>query len=282
MRRLLLGALLAPNLASADPCAAALDGMAVGPVTAGLLDGDLGRARRACGRSEVGLTGSGFLLADVPNFYGHIVAGATVDMSGALSSRAELFGSLEVLRSDTVMSAITANYLGPGHTTFGGSYRFLVLDGLTLAASTKLVLPTAFGLYRRSWPFGMDLGVTASGVAGPLGYHGYLGLLGSAAASKGPTQARLGLAPTAGLSWRAGRAFALAAEISSSFAYTAPVDYVAAGVAFRFSDGRRAGFDLAATVPFAGRERALVTLDFRSTVRLGALARRALPAAADP
>jgi|APSaa5957512622_1039677.scaffolds.fasta_scaffold301438_2 hypothetical protein len=44
-------------------------------------------------------------------------------------------------------------------------------------------------------------------------------------------------------------------------------------------DGRRAGFDLAATVPFVGRERALVTLDFRAAVRLGALSPRVLPAA---
>src|SRR5690606_8555248 len=75
----LLIALSWSGVALADPCEG-LDGMPEGPVAVGVRPGELGRAHRVCGRSEAAIGGSALLLADSPNFYGHIVG--TVDLDG--------------------------------------------------------------------------------------------------------------------------------------------------------------------------------------------------------
>jgi len=106
-------ALLVPGLAWADPCAD-LDGMPDGPVVAGLFNGDLLSAHRVCGRSEVGLFGSAYLLADTANFYGHIIASGILDGSYAVDENTagdpvhyESDGPREVPPRDASASRIT-------------------------------------------------------------------------------------------------------------------------------------------------------------------------------
>ncbi len=65
----LLLALMATASGADIPCDPA-DALALGPIQAGLLDGDLGAPRRVCPRTEVGLAPGGSLLVDTPGFAG--------------------------------------------------------------------------------------------------------------------------------------------------------------------------------------------------------------------
>lgn len=256
-------ALLA-SLAFASPCLD--DGMPEGPVIGGFLDGDLGSPHRACGRTEAGFDGSAYAVIETENFYGHLIGSGTFDGSVALGTT-ELFATLEAVRYDSVITPIPGSYLGLGHTTLGVSHQVSSSDTRVLAVNGRLVLPTAFGLYHNAYPLAADIGfATRLKAAERLFVNTQLGLLGSLAVSGAP-QPRGGVAATLGGEWRAGRAFALALDVNGTFGYTAPLDVLAAALGIRFSDGKRFGFEIAATVPLVGRERSLATLDLRASVR---------------
>lgn len=262
---LLLAALLLPGAALADPCAD-WGGLAEGPTVAGLMNGDLGRAHRVCGRTEAGLTAGAYLLAEPDDFYGHIVGGATLDGSLAASETVEVFGSLEALRYDSVLAPFPEAYVGPGFTTLGAAWRAHTGEASALGLNGKIVLPTT-GLYDNAWPVALDLGV--AGLLAPgerLRLHGQLSGLLTAAISGGPAAPAAGVAPTVGVEWRPTGGFALVADVVGSFGLTAPVDHVAVAPGVRLGSGRF-GFQLDATVPLAGRERALATVDARFALR---------------
>jgi hypothetical protein len=267
---LALAALLAPADARADPCRAFAHGMGTGPVVAPLLDGGLGRAHRVCGRSEVALRGGGLILVDTPNFYGRVSAGLTLEGSWAPTRRTEVFGGLELVRYDTVISSLTASRLGFGHTYLGVAHRGLLSERTSLGVQGKLVLPTAVGLYRDAWPVALDLGLAGQFAAHPkLHIHGHLGLVASVAASRGAPDLRAGAVFTAGAEYLPIRRLAVVADLHGLFGYTAVVDVFAGALALRVSNLRRFGFELAGTFPFAGRERAQAVVMLRATVRLG-------------
>ncbi|MBW1877539.1 MAG: hypothetical protein JRI25_12150 [Deltaproteobacteria bacterium] len=265
--RMALFALLVPGLAWADPCAD-LDGMPDGPVTAGLFNGDLLRAHRVCGRTEVGTFGSAYLVMDTDNFYGHIVASGFLDGSLAVDEDTEVFARLELARYDSVIAPFPDAYFGTGFTAVGVSRRVRTTDSSSLAVNGKVVLPTT-GLYRNAWPFGFDAGLAAvyAGVS-RIRVHAQLTAAFEVAAGAGPASPVLGVSPTVGAQWRPGRAFALVLDLTSSHGMTDEVDYVAGALALRFSDGKRFGMELGASVPFAGRERALATVDLRLSARV--------------
>jgi len=256
--------------AMADVCDEIGYGMAQGPVTAGLLEGDLGRARRVCSRAEVGLSGGGLLVVDTMAFYGHLLAGFTLDGSLPIGQRFEIFGSVEALRYQQVITPIPASYLGFGHTALGASYRFVARPKWSLAVHGKVVLPTAIGLYRNAWPLASDLAVAVLLQLRPgIRVHAEAGVADSVALSKGPAYPEIGAVVTAGIELQPFHGFAFVADVHGGFGRQAPVDVVAAALALRFSDGKRFGFDVGATVPLAGRERAAMTLDLRASLRLG-------------
>lgn len=246
--------------------ASGLPGLPTGPVSAALLDGGLGSARRACPRTELAIAPRALLLVDTPNFYGHIVAGLQLDGALALDADTELFGRLELVRYDSVISAVTSSALTPGHTTLGAT-RVLHDEGLALAWTSKLVLPTALGLYRGAWPIGLDTGLAGQWASGPWGVHGQLTVLGSAALSRGPALPRAGLAPVLGGAVRPTPGVEVVLDVQSMFLYTAPIDVVALAPAVRLGLGDAWGAALGGTVPLAGRERALTAVDLRVTWR---------------
>ena len=261
---------LASLSAQADPCVGFADGMPTGPVTAGLLDGDLGTGHRVCGRSEVGLDAGGLLLVDMPEFYGHLSAGGTLDGSLAVSKRVELFASLEFLRFENVITPIPATATGLGHTTLGAGWAFLLHEKVALGVNGKFVLPTAVGIYENAWPMGMDIGLAGQfAVSKKVQFHAQAAFLSSAAISKGASDPQVGGAVTLGTELRPGKAFAFVFDLYGNFGYRSPLEALAIAMGFRFSDGKRFGFEVAAIVPFAGRERALVRLDLRASIRLG-------------
>ena len=268
--------------ASADPCAYAADGMPTGPVVAGLLDGDLGTAHRVCGRTEVGVGGGGALLVDLPNFYGHLSAGLSVDASLAVTDRLELFGSMQLLRHESVITPIPAAATGLGSTALGAGYRVLSRERWALGVNGKFVLPTAVGIYSNAWPVGYDLGFAGQFTLHPrVLFHSQAGVLGSAAISDGPAAPRFGLALTSGIELRPGRAFAFIADLHANFGYRAPLDNLSIAMGLRFSDGKRFGFELAGVVPLAGQDRTMVALELRVSVRMAEITPYAPPVATD-
>jgi len=261
---------LAPLPAQADPCESFGYGMPQGPITAALLDGRLGAAQRTCGRSEVGLDAGGMLLVDTFNFYGHLLGGLTLDGSLAIGSRGELFARMEFLRFQQVITPTSASHLGLGHTTLGGTWRFLIRPKGSLGLTGKVVLPTAFDLYKNAWPVGFDLGVTT--VATPLPWlslHAHGGLITSAAITQGDPMPLIGGVVTAGLALQPAAGFSFVADLHGNFGYRGPVDVFAGALGVRFSDKKRFGFEVGATIPITGVERSVLRLDFRASIRLG-------------
>jgi hypothetical protein len=258
---------LLSGLALASPCDLD-DGMAVGPITASPYDGDLGRGHRACPRNEAALGGGGQIVADAPNFYGHIQANLTLDGSMRITERTELFGALELFRYDQVIGAITTSGSGLGHTSIGISQILLGTSNLAVAASGKVVLPTATHLYTNAFPYSADVGV--AGVYVPhwrVRVHGYASMLGTVGLSAGPGNPQGGAQVGLGAQVRAARPFALVADVTGGFGYDAPIDQLAVSAAGRFVIRGAYGVELGATVPLAGRERSMATLDLRVTWR---------------
>ncbi len=261
---------LTPLSAHADPCESFGYGLPQGPITAALLDGRLGAGQRTCGRSEVGLDAGGMLLVDTFNFYGHLLGNLTLDGSLAIGSRGELFARMEFLRFQQVITPTSASHLGLGHTTLGGTWRFLIRPKASLGLTGKVVLPTAFDLYKNAWPIGMDAGVTA--VATPLPWlslHAHGGLIASAAISQGDPMPLVGGVVTAGLALQPAAGFAFVADLHGNFGYRGPIDVFAGALGVRFSDKKRFGFEVGATIPITGVERSVLRLDFRASIRLG-------------
>lgn len=247
MIALLIGAALAA------PCPD--DGLPVGPVVAPLREGELGAPRRLCPRDEVAVGGAALLVADTANFYGHLVAGGVVRGSLAVDDRTEAWVTAEVVRYDTILGAISSDFVGTGHLSGGATRVFVDRDTLRAGAHARVVLPTASGLYRRSFPVGLDVGVGAEQPIGErLTLHEDLTLFGSGAIGPvfGP---RAGVALAGGLAWRPTRGFALATDLRGGLFYQGAVDELSIAPALRFGPGRHAGIELAIVAPLVGRDR---------------------------
>ncbi len=253
-----------------DPCSDFQYGIGSGPAVSALEEGGLGRAHRTCGRSEVALAIDAMLAVDLANFYADIVAAGVLEGSVALGKRGEIFASFEFVRYDLVFSALTADSLGVGHLALGGSGRFLVGKNFTLAATGQVVLPTATPLYHHTRPLGFDVGVSGQfRLHRIVQLHAQASFLSSFGIGVGPTQPRAGASITVGPEVRAHPTVALGLDLHAMFGYAGPLDVFALAPAIRFSDGKRFGFEMAGTIPLAGRERAQVALQFRFSVRLG-------------
>lgn len=247
-------------------------GQATGPVALGLLEGGLGEGHRACGRSEAGIGAGGMLVVDLPNFYGRLSADVRLRGSFAVTDRLELFGRFEFFRFDYLITPLSASALGIGHTNLGANVRLLHQDRVALSLHAQVVLPTAVPLYSGMHPLAMDFGLAGQfRLHSKVAMHADLGLIHSVGLGAGPAQPKVGGTATVGAEFRVASRVAVVTDLHASFGYTAPVDILATALALRLSDGKRFGFDLGATIPLAGRERAAVRLDFLWTLRLGAI-----------
>lgn len=245
------------------------DAMPVGPVQASLLDGELGVARRVHPRSELALAGAGLVLADFDAFYGNVRAAAVLSGSYAADERTELFAAFEAFHYETVISSIDASHAGIGHLSLGATRVLASDEELTFGASTRLVLPTALGLYDNAWPIGMDLSaLLAWQPRDRLQIHGRLGGLGTVAITGGPVSPRGAILATAGVAYRPWGWVSIALDLDTSFGRTDALDHLALAPALRFAIGRRVGLELSATFPMLGRERAFVAVLLRASVRL--------------
>ncbi|GEM_PF-995895 len=260
---------LTPATAEAGPCDDFSYGLGQGAAQSGVLDGDLGTARRLCGRTEFGVVGGLSLIADAANFYGRLKGGLTLDGSYAVHERIEIFASWEAFRYEQVLAPLGASFIGLGHFSLGGTGRFVDAEKATAGVTGRVVLPTTW-LYKNARPIAWDVGVGVLGRVHPTVHlHAQVGLMASAAISAGAADPRAGFAGNFGVELRPLPALALVVDLQGNFGYQAPVEMVAAAIALRLSDRHRFGFELGATIPIAGRERNAVALDFRFTGRFG-------------
>lgn len=240
-----------------------------GPVVAAFQPGDLGAPRRLCTRDELALGGGGVIVADTDHFYGHIVA--TGDLSGSLVLRedTELFFNAELVRLDSILGAIGASSLAPGHLSLGAMHAFAPTNGFAGGLHGRLVLPTAVGVYQHGHPFGLDVGFTmAQPLTGRLYAHEDVTLFGQAVFGGGTGALRGGVGVLAGVEWSAGKAFGLVGDVQAGFGYATAIDDVAIAPGFRFAGGEHFGAELALMVPVVGRDRApLAAADLRLSWR---------------
>ena len=245
-------------------CTAWTDGVAQGPVEAGLVDGDLGAAHRVCPITSVGLTPTAYAIIEPENLYGRILATGTLTGSWAVSEKLELYTHLEGVRMDMLIAAISTTAIGPGYASLGASWRGAEGESWALAVQGKLVLPTAFGIDEHGAPVGADAGVQF--VWAPretLLVHGVLMPNVAFAAGGGPLYPRVGVNLDVGAEWRAFKRFGFVLDGISAFGRTDTLDYAGVGVGFRGGIGEHAGLALEARVPLVGRERALTAADIR-------------------
>lgn len=259
-----------PSRAFADgACDATRGAMPVGPVQASLLDGELGLARRLCPRTEIAAGVSGLVVADFADFYGNVRASGVLFGSWAPDAKTEVFGTIEALRYQTVISSVDAAHFGPGHLSIGATRIALDRGAWALGASSRLVLPTAVALYENAWPFGIDLSALVEWSAlEVLRVHGRVGGLAQVALSNGPADPAGALLAGGGAAWRPLWWLALVLDVDASFGRTDVLDHLAIAPALRFAIGARLGLEVGATVPIGGRERALAAALLRASVRL--------------
>lgn len=245
-----------------------------GPVPLAFEEGRAGAPRRACPTTELALSGDVHLIADVEHFYGNVLAAGLLTFSYAPTPDLEAFVEVEVVRHQTVISSLSANSLGVGHTSVGATYVFLPGD-LTLAATARLTLPTTSDYYEAARPFILDAGLLlTTWVLSSLELHGQLGLLGSVAAGEATPAhggARGGVFLLGGTSWCPARWFALIFDLEVQALYHAAFDHLAVAGGTRFLIGD-VGVDLFALAPLAGRERTTVAGMLRLRYDFGASA----------
>lgn len=245
-------------------CDAWDDGVAQGPVEAGLVDGDLGQGHRICPRTSLGLSANTYAIIELENLYGRIVAAGTLSGSWAASDEVELWLSLEAFRYDMLIAPISSSAMGLGYTDVGASWRFWDGEKASLGLQGKLVLPTAFLIDQHSWPLSGQLGLVGVYAAQDrLLLHAALSPDFGLALGGGPLYPRFGVATDLGLEWRPFHRFGFVVDGITSFGRTDVVDYLGAGLGLRGGIGEHAGLSLEARVPFYGAERALAAVDIR-------------------
>ena len=162
----------------------------------------------------------------------------------AVTDRLELFGAFEFFRIDQLITPISVNAIGIGHTRLGASFRFVESDRVGLAVHSKVVLPTAVPLYQNTRPLAVDLGVAGQfAVHDRVQLHADLGMIHSVGLGKGPGQPRIGATVNFGAEFRPAWRFSVVTDLHASFGYTEPLDVFAGALGLRFSDGKRFGVD---------------------------------------
>ena len=238
---------------SLDPCATDLRSRPIGPLQVSALDGQLGMPSRACPRAEVAIGGDALIVADTANFYGNVRASGRLRASMLLDPNVEGFVSWEPLRYQTVISSVSAAYLGLGYLSYGVTARISAEKGRVYAITGRMVLPTTSGLDQSSQPLGLDVGVTGAWQADAnFRFHMWAVLLGSLGIGEGPPEPRGGVRLGGGVDWRPYEWIAFVLELASGFGYQDGLDQVAAQAGVRLALGTEVGLELSGSLPFVG------------------------------
>jgi len=239
-----------PNPDGLDPCATVSRSRPIGPLQVGNLDGMLAVPHRACPRTELAVGGDFLLVADSADLYGNLRVNGRVRGSAALlDSKLEAFVSWEAIRYQTILSAVSAAYLGLGYLSLGVSGQVYEEGGAVVAVTSRFVAPTTTGLDQGSYPLALDVGLTAAYRLGPaLRLHGWFTLLGSVGAG-GPAEPRGGVRLGGGLDWVMAPAVSVVVEAVTGFGYADAIDLLAAQLGIRLGFGDEVGLELALSLP---------------------------------
>lgn len=230
------------------------------PVAVPFNDAPFASVRRACQRDEYSFGVNAPIIPRPKEFYGNIRLSGILSGSTTVLEDTELFAELEVIRYQQVIASLSASYLGLGHLALGATERALTGDGWELAATAHATLPTAIGLYSRTYPLALDAGATGTTrISDALELHAYAGGRGTIGVGAGPADPRAAVILDAGLAWRVASWFAFAVDLEGAAGERALLDHAALGLGMRFraADGLR--FDVALKAPVAGDERALAS-----------------------
>ena len=211
----------------------------------------LGVAHRACPREEVAIGGDFLLVADTAALYGNLRANGRGRVSAPiLHPDVEAFLSWEGFRYQSILSAVSAEYIGLGYLSFGVSGQLFNEGNGVVALTSRLVLPTTTGLDQGSHPIALDIGMTAAyRVESTFRIHGWVMVLGSVGAG-GPAVPRGGVRVGGGFDWAMAEWISLVIEAVGGFGYTDAIDIVAGQLGFRLGFGDEVGLELAASLPF--------------------------------
>lgn len=243
---------------------------ATGPLQASWLDGQLGTPRRACLRDEISLAQDVYLIARPADFYGNIRLGTRLSGSVVVAPSLSLWGSLEVLRHQSLISAVDNTYVGLGYLSLGGTYQLFAQEDRALVVYVRTVLPSTTGLDRRALPFALEVGATVeAALFENLRAHAYASAITSAVASGlAPADPRAGLRVGGGLDWVPYEAFSVVLELASGFGYRDALDFLMVSAGLRFAFGDVLGAELGASYPLVGAEPGLLTAQLALTARL--------------
>lgn len=240
-------------------------GLYEGPVAVGFGEAELGVARRACPRTEVGLGGQLGLIIDTPDFYGAVRGAGVLFGSWAASERLELFAMLEPLAFTFAQNAVlTSTRLTLGHATLGGTFVLFEGETLAISGSARLLLPTS-----RELPGASLLGGELSALAtwrprSWLEVHGAVGGDVTGAVGRAAGYARGGATLLLGAQLSPFDWGALVVDLGGRLG---AISYLAPAVAFRFRLGP-VGLELGATLPLVGNDRHDVIAGLRASWRL--------------
>jgi hypothetical protein len=268
----LLLVLASSSMASAqevDACSTTRPNRATGPTQAPLMDGMLGVARHACPQRELSLAGDAYLVAQPADFYGNIRIGGRLSGSYAVERNIEIWGSMELLRHQTILSAVSTQYVGLGYLSVGATGVYARGDGRIAALYSRLVLPTAIGLDRESQPLAMEVGTTGEWrIDSLLRLHAWLSALGSIGISTlAPPLPRGGLRLGGGLDWTPWEWLSIVVEVGSGFGYRDGLDMLSAQLGLRFAFDELVGIEFSAIYPFVGAEPGLAAAQLALSVR---------------
>ncbi len=242
----------------------------VGPSQGSLLDGMLGVPRRVCLRDELSLAGDAYLIARPADFYGNIRVGGRLSGSYVVDRTIELWGSFELVRYQTILSAVSSEYVGLGYLSLGATLPYYREQQRAFAAYARLVLPTTSGLDQRSQPLALELGTTGEvSLAENFRFHAWASVLGSVAVSDlAPPDPRGGVRVGGGVDWVPYEAFSVVLELASGFGYRDALDFLSLQGGVRFAFGDTLGLDLGVVWPFVGAEPALAAAQLALSGRL--------------
>ncbi len=252
---------------AASPCDARA--LPEGPVPIGFEQGDLGVVRRACPRTEVGLSAGGRAVIEQESFYANLRGAARLDASMQPFRQLELFVVGEGFVYNQVIQSYRATHLGLGDTSVGATLLAFGRNDFALAPTARLTLPTALGLYKNAFPMALEAGLV--GVMVPfdeLRLHG--GLLGAAtwAMTAGDSDDRGAIISNVGADLVITDWLALVVDLNAQALHRADLDRLTVGLGVRTALFDGLGLELGAVIPVAGAERNLGALVLRGAWRL--------------
>lgn len=268
MRAIIVVAALVLHTAAraSSPCDARA--LPEGPLPTGFEQADFGVVRRACPRTEVGLSVLGRATIEQENFYANLRGGARIDASVQPFPQLELFATGEGFVYQQVIQSYRATHMGLGDSSIGATLLAFGRNGFALAPTVRLDLPTALGLYQNAFPVGLEAGLL--GVIEPfdeLRLHG--GLLGAAtwAVTAADSDDRGALISNVGADLVIEDWLAFVVDLNAQALHRADLDRLTMGLGARLAFFDGLGIELGAVIPVAGAERNLASLVLRGAWR---------------